>query len=249
MKNRLTNLILPILLALVSTGFCLQANAGPAESEAVLQHENFNPKGQLVEQMKDGAPFVAEMCKTAESLNDYSLVFETKTFKKGSSVTEKGALYFKKPKLMRIEEKGEFNKGSVAVLGKDGKAHARGAGLASLVTLTMKPDDHMLDAANGDKMEDSDFISLTNILRERLKQGSAARVSEKAVTISGVSEPTFVLEIFHPDDPKTVQKRVYVSTKTNLPIRWDDYDYKDPCLSTWKEVKTNTGLSDDLFKL
>ncbi len=30
-------------------------------------------------------------------------------------------------------------------------------------------------------------------------------------------------------------------------MRWDDYDYKDPCLSTWKDVKTNIGLSDDLF--
>lgn len=249
MKKGSTKLIIAMALALCSAGCPGMTIAGPPESEAVLLHENFNPKGQLVEQMNDGATFVAEMCKTAESLNDYSLVFETKTFKKNSSVTEKGVLYFKKPKLMRIEELGEYNKGSVAVLGKDGKAHARGAGLASLVTLTMKPDDHMLDAANGDKMEDSDFISLTKLLRDRLKDGSAARVSEKAVVMSGVGEPTFVLEIFHPDDPKTIQKRIYVSTKTNLPIRWDDYDYKEPCLSTWKDVKMNTGLSDDLFKL
>lgn len=223
--------------------------AGPPESEAVLQRENFNPKGQLVEEMKEGSAFINEMCKAAEALNDYSLIFETKTFKKGSSVTEKGSLYFKKPKLMRIEELGEFNKGSVAVIGKDGKARAHGGGLASLVTLTMKPDDHMLDAANGDRMEDSDFISLTNILRERLKQGSAARVSDKPIVVSGLTEPTFVLEVFRPEDPKTVQKRVYVHPKTNLPVRWDDYDYKDPCLSTWKDVKTNIGLSDDLFKL
>lgn len=210
---------------------------------------NFNSSGPILESMKDGAEFVDKMEKEIAKLNDYSLVFETKTFKKDKTVVERGNLYFKKPKQMRIEEIGDYNKGSVAVIGKDGKARAHSGGITSFVTVTTNPDDKMLDAANGDKMEDSDFASLARILQEKLKSGHKARVSEKAVEVEGVGELAYVLEVYHPSNPKNVLKRIYVHPGTNLPIRWDDYDYKDPCLSTWKNVKPNTGLSDDLFKL
>jgi len=58
-----------------------------------------------------------------------------------------------------------------------------------------------------------------------------------------------VLEIYGAADPENVLKRVFVDAKTKLPVRWDDYDYKTPCSSTWKNVKLNAGLSDELFKL
>jgi len=211
--------------------------------------ENFNQAGPMLSSMKDGQALVSTMCSEAQKLNDYSLVFETITFKKGETISEKGNLYFKKPKLMRLEEIGDYKKGSVAVLGKDGKVRAHAGGMIKFVTLTLDPSDKQLDAANGDRMEDSDFVSLSNVLRDRLKQGQQARVSDKAVAAPGVSQPTLVLEIYKSSDPKTVLKRVFVDPKTSLPVRWDDYDYKDPCSSTWMNVKANTGISDDLFKM
>ena len=63
--------------------------------------------------MKDGQALVSAMCSDAQKLNDYSLVFETITFKKGETVSEKGNLYFKKPKLMRLEEIGDYKKNQV----------------------------------------------------------------------------------------------------------------------------------------
>lgn len=225
------------------------ALAAAALSEEELHRLHFNPDVQLVERPIDGEPLIIEMIERAERLEDYSLVFETKTFKKSSTIVERGNLYFKKPKLMRLEETGEFNKGSVAVIGKDGKARAHSGGLTQFVTVTLEPGSKMLDAANGDRMEDSDFLSLARQLKEHLNKGRASRVNKEPVTIGGVSEPTFVLEVFHPDNPKLVSKRIYVDPKTKLPLRWDDYDYKFPCLSTWKNVKTNIGLGDDLFKL
>lgn len=243
-----------IFAVIATMAFCpgtstLPAIGAPVESDEAKLRQNFNPHGQLIEPMKDGAAFIGEMYSDIEKLNDYQLVFETKTFKKNTTVIEAGNLYFKKPKLMRLEETGEFNKGSVAVIGKGGMARAHGGGIAGIVTLTLKPDDKMLDAANGDKMQDSDFLSLATILKEKLKSGISSRVTEKPVTVSGVSEPVYVLELFHANDPKLCLKRIFVHPKTNLPVRWDDYDYKDPCLSTWREVKTNIGLSDDLFNL
>jgi outer membrane lipoprotein-sorting protein len=210
--------------------------------------ENFNSQGPFVKGMQDGKSVIAEMVKAAQNLNDYSLTFETITFKKNDSISERGNLYFKKPKLMRLEETGEYKNGSVAVLGKDGKVRAHAGGLVKFVTVTMDAGDKELNAANGDRMEDSDFLSLANVLRDRLKLGQSARVSQPA-DAPGLGERTLVLEIFKPSEPDTVLKRIFVNPRTYLPVRWDDYDYKSPCSSTWKNVKANTGLSDDLFKL
>jgi Outer membrane lipoprotein-sorting protein len=210
---------------------------------------NFNSAGPLLKNMKEGSALIDTMVQKAEALNDYSLVFETITYKKGETIQEKGKLWFKKPKLMRLEEIGDYQKGSVAVLGKDGKVRAHAGGLIKFVTLTLSPDDKQLDAANGDKMEDSDFISLANILKKRLKQGNLARVSEAPVTAAGVERETLVLELYKADNPKLVLKRIYVDPKSALPVRWDDYDYATPCSSTWTDVKANTNLSDDLFKM
>ena len=257
-KDKILSLTLILTLLFIGPAcafsFVIAMVAAPAAyahksiSEDATNH-NYTPHGPIVESMSDGAEFINKMQKEVSKLNDYSLVFETKTFKKNETIVEKGKLYFKKPKLMRIEEIGEFNKGSVAVIGKDGKARAHAGGIASIITVTTEPDDKMLNAANGDKMEDSDFASLLRILQERLKEGQLARVTEKPVVIEAVGEPAYIIELYKAAEPKQVLKRIYVHPSSNLPIRWDDYDYKDPCLSTWKNVKSNIGLSDDLFKL
>lgn len=249
MKRLFEKRLVCAMTLVMIAGVCQSALAGAPVSVAVRKNISFDPQGPLVEPMKEASAFIETMGKEVDRLNDYSLLFETKTFKSRSSITEAGKLYFKKPKMMRIEETGEFNKGSVAVIQKDGKARAKGGGITGLVVLTLKPDDKMLDAANGDKMEDSDLASLVRILKERLKGGQIARVSEKPITVAGVFEPAYILELFKASDPKTCLKRVWVNPSTYLPMRWDDYDYKDPCLSTWKDVKGNVGLSDDLFKL
>lgn len=248
-KNFDKQLLCAVSILTIAGSCATPVFAGAPVSEAAKKSMNFNPEGPLVEPTKDGASFIETMGKEVERLNDYSLLFETKSFKKNSSITDAGKLFFKKPKMMRVEETGEYNKGSIAVITKDGSARAKGGGLAGLVVLTLQPSDKMLDAANGDKMEDSDLASLVRILKERLKTGHAARVSEKPVTGTGVPEAAYVLELFKPSEPKVCLKRVWVHPSSYLPIRWDDYDYKDPCMSTWKNVKSNIGLSDDLFKL
>lgn len=246
---RITTIVKLCLLLVLSAMLPPVSCYATPDQEKAKETRGFNPQGQLVEEMKDGDSFIEQMYKEADKLNDYQLVYETTTFKKPNAVVESGNLYFKKPKLMRMEETGAFNKGSVAVIGKDGKARAHAGGIAGIVTLTMSPDDKMLDAANGDKMEDSDFLSLTRILKEKLKQGHSSRVSEKPVTVVGIPEPVYVLELFRPAEPKNCTKRIFVHPKSILPVRWDDYDYKDPCLSIWTNVRTNIGLSDELFKL
>lgn len=159
--------IFSLIIMLVSMPWLSQSVptfAAPAVSQEGKKSLSFEPHGQLVQPMKDGESFINAMCRDAERLEDYSFLFETKIFKKTSTLVESGIMYFKKPNMMRLEESGEWNKGSIAVIRRDGKARARGGGLASLVTLTMSPDDKRLNAANGDPMKESDLASLARYL-------------------------------------------------------------------------------------
>lgn len=234
-------LALPLVLS-----FCgLEALAGGGRHGVV----NFKPVGPLSPKMKDGAALIHQMHRHASALSDYSLIFETITFKEKETVSEKGRLYFKKPKLMRLEEIGEYKNGSVAVIGKDGKARAHAGGLVKFITLTMSADDKQLNAANGDRMLDSDFASLAALLERRLQEGNLARSTEVPAAYEGVEGQAYVLELYHQDNPEKVLKRIYVDPVSYLPVRWDDYDYKTPCSSTWSAVKVNPGLKDELFEL
>jgi len=218
-------------------------------SRAAVQVDNFTDKGPILESMVDGHHIVDAIYKHTNELNDYSLVFEMTVFKKSSVVNERGNLYFKKPQLLRLEETGQYKTGSVAVIGKDGKAHAHLGGVAKFITMTMDPDDKQLRASNGDALKESDLASLGVLLKNLLRQGLKSRVSEQPLTMKGVNEPTYVMELYHPENPELVAKRIWVDPNTYLPVRWDDYDFKDPSASVWRNVKTNIGLKDDLFTL
>lgn len=214
--------------------------------------ENFSPDGPVASNMQEsaGESAINNFTRTAEALDDYSLIFEAITFKKNhGTIEEKGKLFFKKPHLMRLEEIGDFQKGSIVVIGADGKAHARGGGLARFITLTLDPKDKQLNAANGDRMIDSDFASLAHTLAGRLGKGQKARGAAGSVTISGAKKAAEIVELYEQASPARVLKRIYFDPHSHLPLRWDDYDYAMPCSSTWSEVKLNPGLSADLFKL
>jgi outer membrane lipoprotein-sorting protein len=213
------------------------------------QIENFSEQGPLLEGMIDGRQMVDAMHQHASELNDYSLGYQVTVFKKQSTVKEKGNLYFKKPQMLRLEETGQYKKGSVAVIGKDGKARAHAGGFTKFITVTLAPDDDELVASNGEAMKDSDLASQGATLQNLLKQGVKARASKKPIAVKGVTDPTYVLELYRAETPQRVLKRIFLDPITFLPVRWDDYDIADPSVSTWTNVKTNIGLKDQLFTL
>jgi outer membrane lipoprotein-sorting protein len=249
-NDKLCKHILTGLLAFtIGASIPIQSACAVGPRAPSTQVENFTDQGPLVDSMIDGHHIIEAMHKHADDLNDYSLVFDMTVFKKGTVVTERGKLFFKKPQLLRLEETGQYKTGSVAVIGKDGKAHAHTGGVAKFITLTMDPDDKQLRASNGDSLKESDLASLGVMLKNLLKQGIKSRTSEKPLSIKGVGEAAYVVELYRPENPKLVLKRIFVDPITYLPVRWDDYDFKDPSASFWKCVKTNIGLTDDLFTL
>jgi outer membrane lipoprotein-sorting protein len=189
------------------------------------------------------------MHQRAQQISDLTLEFEMIVFKKAETVREKGKFCYKKPRLIRMEEVGEYKNGAVAVISADGKARGHYGGAMKFVKLTLSPDAPELKAANGYPLKDADFLSLTNYLKQLLAAGNKSRVSEQPVSLSGISQPVVVLEIYSAHESQNVLKRIFVNPETHFPVRWDDFDYPDQSSTTWNNIKVNTGLSDKLFSM
>ena len=71
--------------------------------------------------MADGNAEIERMISAANSFEDYTVDFEM-TALKSKKVTEGGTLFFKKPRLIRVETKSGERKGALAVM-EIGRAH------------------------------------------------------------------------------------------------------------------------------
>ncbi|MBK9618326.1 MAG: hypothetical protein IPP97_22940 [Candidatus Obscuribacter sp.] len=224
-----TNLVAIISLFLLSTG---SAFAG----------ESIAPSDML-----EGSGFIEKMVQRADAYNDYTFEYQMVAFKKGK-VVEEGAFYYKKPRLIKLIEKGNFHKGSIAILGANGKVRAKPGGALSFLAIDLAPNSNLLRSANGYPMCDSDLYSLAKALKIFLKQGNVARVSKEPVIYGTNTDKVHLLEVFHDSDMKDIFKRVAVNPQTMLPVEWWDYENgKLVSHSTWKSFKGNIGLTEDAF--
>lgn len=207
------------------------------------------PQGPLIVEMVDGGELVDQMCKAARDLSNYSFQSVMTVYKKHGPVKEVANFYFKKPRLIRVEVTAGEKKGALAVLRADGKVRAHLGGLLKLFVVTLDPHAAELNSANGYPMVDSDFLSIAEFLQNWLKQGIRSRVSADPMQLDGSNMPVYVLEMYKGNDQRRVLKRVFVDAKTYLPVEW--YDYQGAELwskSVFKNVRTNIGLKDDLFR-
>ncbi len=202
--------------------------------------------------MVDGAGFIDKMISSAASYNNYSFDFTMKVFKDKKTVVEEGIFYFKqKPRMIRLEETGSFKKGSVAILGANGKVKAHMGGGMKMFVVELDPNNAMLRSANGFPMTDSDFISLGQALKSYLKQGVTSQVTREAFDMKAEHDRVFVLELRKTKDTSKLWKRVAVSARTHLPLQWWDYDDDGDLWShaNWNDFKPNQQLADSLFNI
>lgn len=192
-----------------------------------------------------GENFVEKMLQAAQAPEDYVVNFQMTTYGKKHE-TEGGTLYFKKPRLMRIETKEGSRKGSLAILTAKGTVKAKAAGGLGFFVVELSPHNRLLRSANGYPMVDTDFASLALALKTFLSQGKSARVS-KPTAIDGLENPVYLLEILHNG---ALFKRVAVNTKTYLPQMWWDFeDSKLVSYSVWSSYRANLGLGQDVFTI
>lgn len=249
-NNMIGRIFLPLVLGSILTlSNAMASETKPSIAAGTNQVSNFTAAGPLVESMKDGSAFIDRLIHRTADLRDYSTEFELTVFKKSSTVNEKGEYSFKKPNLIRMEETGDYKNGSVAVLGKDGKARGHFGGPLKFLKGTISPDSSELRAANGYPLKNSDFYSLASYLKKMLSEGCKSRVNEQPVLVDSLSHPVYVLEMYKSNETGKVQKRIFFEPASLLPLRWDDFDYAYPSMTFWRNVRINIGLSDNVFQM
>lgn len=238
----ISSAVVSTLSAAAAGGADNKIAAKPAASKSSL------PKFET-ENLVEGAPFIDKMLKAADSYQDYVFEYEM-TNLKGKKQNEKGKFYFKKPRYIRLEEVGNFRKGSIAVLGKGGKIKAKPGGALAFMTVDLPASSDYLKSANGYPMVDSDLTSLAQALKKFIqKDGCVARVSETPV-LSASNDKVHILEIYHGSEKGEIFKRVAVDPQTMLPVEWWDYiGGQLSSHSTWNKFQGNVGLADEIFTI
>lgn len=232
------------------------SNAGLAESSQIPDSANEVKSLISVSQSasqdltQDGFEFLKEMSDAANALKTYSFQSEQTVFKGNKTVREKVNFYFKKPKLIRAEEVGDYKKGSVAVLQKNGTVRGHLGGLLSKISATVASDSEWVVGANGYPLADSDFFSMSQVMVDFVKNGKKSLVTGSPVKVTGQPKPVYIIELYTDTSKKQLMKRAYIDPENLLPVEW--FDYKDGKLfahTNWRNLRLNTELNDSLFQL
>ena len=247
---------MPIVLKLtvaLSVQTCLiLLGANPILADPSESSDGAHDKGMLAMvppqvPMSDGADFINRMQTAADSYQTYYFEYKMTAFKHGT-VVEEGKLWFKKPRLLRLEEIGQFKHGCVALLTPSGKVRAHAGGAISMFVVDLSPQSSMLRSANGYPMVLSDLSSLAAALRKFLEEGKTSKVTEEPIQINSQSEKVFILEVYQ-EHGRQIYKRVAVDSKSILPVEWWDFEGgKLVSHSIWKTFKGNIPLDNALFE-
>lgn len=235
-----------MVMALASTTFSIQDASAKTKRELLGNAAGFTKEAYS---MKDGKALIDNWYKASDSYNSYQFNYVMTCYKPNGTVTDTGNLFFKKKRLMRIEQTGGPKKGSVAVLQADGKVKAHPGGALRFFSATLSPESDMLLSANGWPMVKSDFLSLAEAVQGYIKGGDCPKMTETPVQVPGHAEKLNVFELYKGGPNGPIFKRALFDADTNLPIEW--WDYKDGALfahSTWSNFKANN-LSDNVFTL
>jgi len=198
---------------------------------------------------KDGAAFIDQWLKAAQSFEDYSFNYKQTVYKSnGSTITESGKLDFKRPHLLRIQELTGPKAGSVAVLQADGQVRGHMGGGLKFFVATLSPDSGMLKSINGWPMVKTDFISLAQAVQGYIKEGNPSKVSETPITVA--DHPNKVYDWYESRADGSPYKHALFDPTTMQPIEWWDYvQGKLFAHSTWTNFQPNQGLTDKTFTI
>lgn len=252
-SSHIVTAALSLILLTGFTGTTQDAGAKAIAQNTVVKQDAPKKSSEYGE-MQNGKDFVATMTKVAQGANDYTFKCVISTYKDGKVIKEGGQFYYKKPNMMKMEVTNGSKKGSVAVLGTDGKVRGHLGGMLSMFSGTIGKDSNMLRSANGFSMMDSDYETLLRDLNKQLAEGSTCVVTVAPVAVAsagGVKQ--HVIEVYKnidSDKDKELTQRIFVDVKSNLPEQWNLYKTEKLFSSTdWKELKVNIGLTEDDFSL
>ncbi|MBK9144097.1 MAG: DUF1571 domain-containing protein [Candidatus Melainabacteria bacterium] len=226
---------------------CLPATAGE-DAAAVALNLGRLAESKITADKVDGREFIERMNKAADDMDCYSFDYTMKVFKDKKTIVERGDFYYKEPGLIRLEEKGPYKKGAVAILGRNGKVRAHLGGGLKLFVVELDPESGLLRSANGHPMVQSDLKSLARALRAFVKQGVKTHVTKVPIDLGAGSSSVHILDLHKSGK---LWKRVAVDSSSLLPVKWWDYNDEGGLHSfaTWEKLVTNRTLSDQLFTM
>jgi len=258
-KHRRNIPALFLLTALISS--CITTMSANSTEIGYQYHNNMTTKQHyeleigvvLKESCEDGSNLIEKMCSAAAELNNYSADYKMLVHKGEQIITEAGTIYFRKPKLFRVEVKEGPKTGAVAILRSDGKVYGHLGGVMKYFWSSVAPDSSFARALNGFPMAYSDFYSLADYLKNMLKQGDMSKSTVEPVQTAKIREPIYVVDIYRSKSENAVKtplllKRIYVDPKTYFPLYWDDYvDGSLWSESSWNDLRSNLPLANTLF--
>ena len=194
----------------------------------------------------DGAAFVEKLLSETESWSDYTCTSELHNSKGEKTTVSSSRFFYKKGPQVRIEViGGGFRDGSILVRSQ-GKVVARGGPWMGGMQMNLDPDSRLLILPSGANVTKADFPELFARMKNQLEHGYTCLMSRQAVMED--SKKTLILEVYDPD--KVLRARVHLDADEHIPVRWESFVSDEVHTSTiFKNVRINTGLRDELFKL
>lgn len=251
LHNHSQPFVLAIALALL-VGPPVEASAANTKSNPAakqLLSAMSAPIQMSVERSVDATNFISDMADAANALKGYTCDYVTTVFKGSKVINQQGSFWFKQPRQIRVEMTGDYKRGSVAVLGSNGKVRGHLGGALSAFTVSLAPNSDMLLGANGYPLVDSDFAGMSSVVKTFLQQGCTAKVTEHPVSVEGQTRKVYILEIVKPQSSE-LYKRTYIDPQTLLPLEWFDYQGGRLFAHTvWTALKLDANIKDDLFKI
>ncbi len=197
----------------------------------------------------DAAGMLKKLQSQFESWSDYSCLSEQKCFRQDKVTHSASRFFYKKGPAVRIEViGGGFRDGSIVVRSKDGKVTGKGGPWMGGIQMGLDPDSRMLILPSGINVMKADFPELILRLQTQLAGGYSSRVSAAPVNQAELQKKVLVLEMM--DQSKVLKSRVFLSADELLPLRWDSFPSdKVKTITLFKDIKSNQGLKEELFKL
>jgi outer membrane lipoprotein-sorting protein len=183
-----------------------------------------------------------------DALNDYQCSFDS--FVTDARRTQKWTYryFFKKPDLIRMEIVAGDNKGAILIV-RDGKVRAKPAGLLSILTLTLKPDDPKVIDVRKNRPDQTSWDYYLD--QHLLTLDRAVVLSSGRETLDGRS--VLVYEIASRDPARTqgiAREKLWVAVPDDLPVRYEMFDAAGRLvlMAHFKDILLDQNLPDSLFK-
>lgn len=199
----------------------------------------------------DGASvetIIQDMKARYSEVMDYQCILETYETTGKKTSWDMMRLYFKKPKLIRVEIFTGTHKGSEAIY-RDNKVCGHKAGLFGFIWMTLKADEKMAKSIRGNRMDESDWGAIVDSAVQYLEKGEVRLIGQWKVD----DRQTYLLEMVPKDSQihqSVTKERIWVSIEEKIPIKYNQYEEKDELVlsKTYRDIKINVGLEDQLFR-